>query len=148
VREKAACGTSAPDIKLRGTHFPLSGLLGLLLAVLLGACSSTGTSGPPTELGTGGVPVAVEARPAASAAEAELLEFVATASPGSHGTILSEQDGMLEAAVGSEYVSARGRLCRHLSIWRGNASQASERIACQSENGWELIRPLRGVASR
>jgi len=115
---------------------------------LLGACSSLGASTPPSELGVGGVPVAVERAQTLDAAEAELLEFVATSTPGSQGTVLSEQEGMLQAVIGSEYVSARGRLCRHLSIWRGAANQASERIACQNESGWELIRPLRGVASR
>ncbi|HLW28540.1 MAG TPA: hypothetical protein VKY54_12460 [Kiloniellales bacterium] len=122
-------------------------LLSLPLVAFLGACSTLGSSSYPTEVGAGGVPVAAE-RHEASGEDAELLAFVATGAPGTQGTVLSEQQGMLQAAIGSEYVSARGRLCRHLTLWGGASGQPSQRIACQNETGWELIRPLRGLASR
>ena len=147
VQDKAAGGNSRPGVQERWRNLPLRMLISLSVAGLVGACGTLGSSSPPMEIGVGGVPVAAE-RNAPGVENAELLEFVAAGGPGSQGTVLSEQQGMIQAAIGSEYVSARGRLCRHVTVWRGSASQPGQRVACQGEAGWELIRPLRGQASR
>lgn len=148
MREQAAGGSDRLEMLGRRRNRPVRMLISLSLTGLLAACGTLGSSGtPPTEIGIGGVPVAAEQN-APSVEDAELLQFVAAGTPGSQGTVLSEQQGMIQAAIDNEYVSARGRLCRHLTLWRGSASQPSQRVACQNEEGWELIRPLRGLASR
>lgn len=146
MRDKAA-GGNEDTRTVGGTRLPIRMIIGFSLVGLLGACSTLASSSYPTEVGPGGVPVAAE-RNAPSAEDTELLAFVAAGAPGTQGTVLSEQQGMIQAAIGSEYVSARGRLCRHLTLWGGATGQPSQRIACQDEAGWELVRPLRGLASR
>lgn len=147
VQDKAAGGNRHRKSQGRRRNLPLRMLISLSVAGLAGACGTLGSSTTPTEIGVGGVPVAAE-RNAPEVEDRELLQFVAAGTPGNQGTVLSEQQGMFQAAIGNEYVSARGRLCRQLTLWRGSASQPIHRVACQGEAGWELIRPLRGLASR
>ena len=148
MQDRIAGDTARQDIQGRSRKLVASVLFSLSMAGLVSACGTLGgMASTPTEVGAGGVPVAT-ASSTPTAEDAELLAFVASGAPGNQGTVLSEQGGAMQVAIGNEYVSARGRPCRHFTLWRGSASQPSHRLACQGEAGWELIRPLRGVASR
>jgi len=111
---------------------------------LLAACETFG--GPPAGPEPAAVPAAA-APVVAAPGQAELLRFVAEESPGAQAVIDDQRGGILYIAlIEREYVSARGRLCKRVSLERGAAGGAGERrIACRGEEGWVLVRPLVGA---
>lgn len=119
---------------------------------LLAACETFGGAPAATGSAAAGVPVAAPlAAPAATAApgQAELLRFVAEESPGAQAVIDDQRGGILYIAlIEREYVSARGRLCKRISLGRSAEGGAGERrVACRGEEGWVLVRPLLGVSA-
>lgn len=119
---------------------------------LLAACETFGGvpagSGAAPGTAPGGVPVAAPAA-AAAPGQGELLRFVAEESPGAQAVIDDQRGGILYIAlIEREYVSARGRLCKRISLGRSADGGAGERhVACRGEEGWVLVRPLLGASA-
>lgn len=128
-------------------HLTIKLLGGLSLCLLIAACSTTNSATPGSEATAGGIPVAVEQQ-TTTPADAALLNFASTAPPGSQELIPLEGGVEAQVLINEEYVSARGRLCRRLTLWNTQTARPSERVLCQGQQGWHLIRPLRELAAR
>lgn len=125
------------------------GRMALLLSIsgLLAACETFDSLGGAPQPASEAVPVAAAPGPAAVPGQTELLRFVAEESPGAQAVIDDQRGGILYIAlIEREYVSARGRLCKRVSLERGGGGGEGERrVACRGEEGWVLVRPLLGV---
>ncbi|MDF2095189.1 DVU3141 family protein [Aquibaculum arenosum] len=128
-------------------HLTMKLLGGLSLCLLVAACSTVNSATPEGAPTAGGIPVAVEQQ-TTTPADAALLNFASTAPPGSQELIPLEGGVEAQVLINEEYVSARGRLCRRLTLWNTQTARPSERVMCQGQQGWHLIRPLRELASR
>lgn len=129
----------------------------LSASLLLAGCESLGTGEAAPVVGLGGVAtagaLAGEPLPAGAAGaaaapgEAALLQFVAEEGPGAQAVLDDGRGGILVAMVERQYVSARGRSCKRLSLQRGAAGGTERRLACRAEAGWQLVQPLTGGAT-
>ena len=128
----------------------------LSLCGALTACETMGVATGETGLSAAGVATqaAATVEVPASPGEAQLLRFVSEEAVGAQAVIDDTRSGSVYIAlIDREYVSARGRLCKQISLERAaggrlaGGGEAPRRVACQVEAGWQLVRPLMGTAA-